>query len=306
MPWGVPWGIPGGESGVGGGARMGPGPCGGDEDAAAPGGGPVGGGPVGGGPAAPRPGGGGGFARASSLALSLASCSSHCCGVMLPGIHAWLGLGWGSTPASLEGGAANRGAAGRCRGCRRCRAHSDLAVVDVGVILARGLRLLLSQPDPRECGGGHVAHEGGRIAHQGGRDAILHQTHQPARTRCLPLRRRLLGGTAVCRGLGAARRWRAQPRPHSLPRGRRVSRGGCRARAKRRRGGLCVLSRCVERSGGTHHLLKGGLGRLEWWRCGDRRRRRRGSGGGDMRCRRRRRCWRVERRSRSGSHRRQW
>ena len=35
VPWGVPWGMPGGESGVGGGARMGPGPCGGGEEAAA-------------------------------------------------------------------------------------------------------------------------------------------------------------------------------------------------------------------------------------------------------------------------------
>ena len=93
------WVMPGGESGVGGGARMGPGPCGGEAAAAPPGGGgpggggpvggtPVGGGPAGGGPAAALPGGGGGLARASSLALSLASCSSHCCGVMLPGIHA--------------------------------------------------------------------------------------------------------------------------------------------------------------------------------------------------------------------------
>jgi hypothetical protein len=124
IPGGTPWAIPGGESGVGGGARMGPGPCGGDEDAAAAGGGPVGGGPVGGGPvgggpAAALPGGGGGFARASSLALSAASCSSHCCGVMLPGIHAWLGLGWGSTCHARGWRCrALQGTAGRCRGCR--------------------------------------------------------------------------------------------------------------------------------------------------------------------------------------------
>ena len=91
-PWGVPWDMPGGESGVGGGARMGPGPCGGGEEAAAPaGGGPVGGGPVGG----ALPGGGGGLAFASSSAFSRASCSSHCCGVMLPGIHACVGPGLG-------------------------------------------------------------------------------------------------------------------------------------------------------------------------------------------------------------------
>ena len=182
----------------------------------------------------------------------------------------------GSTPATAEGGgAAGRcralqglqgaaGVAGRCRGCRRCRAHPDLTVVHVGVILARGCRLLLPQPaDPREGGGCHAAHHGG---HRGG-DAVLHQAHQPASTRCLPLRRRLLCGTAVCRGLGAAHGWRAQPRPHGLPRGRRVSRGRRRARAKRRRRGLrvhvCTLSRSVERGGGTHHLLEGGLGRLE-------------------------------------------
>ena len=183
IPGGTPWAIPGGESGVGGGARMGPGPCGGDEDAAAAGGGPVGGGPVGGGPAAALPGGGGGFARASSLALSAASCSSHCCGVMLPGIHAWLGLGWGSTCHARGWRCrALQGAAGRCRALQgaagvagRRRAHPDLAVVHVGVLLARGLRLLLPQPaDPRECGCRHVAHEGGRIAHQGGCDAVLH------------------------------------------------------------------------------------------------------------------------------------
>ena len=142
-------------------------------------------------------------------------------------------------------------------------------------------------------------------AHEGRSDAILHQADQPARARCRALRRGLLGGGAVCRGLGAARGWRAQPRAHRLPRGRRVSRGRCRARAKRWRGRLstqvCVLGRGVERSGGTHHLLKGGLGRLEWRRCGDRRRRR-GSGGGMSR----RRRWRVQRRCRSGRHRRRW
>ena len=85
---GVGVGMPGGESGVGGGARMVPAPCGGDvHDAAAAapgsigesearGGGPVGGGPVGGGPAAVLPEGGGG--SAASFSFSLASFSSHC------------------------------------------------------------------------------------------------------------------------------------------------------------------------------------------------------------------------------------
>ena len=86
---GVQEATPSGESGVGGGAMMPPVLCGGEAPAAAVGGGgenaAVGGGPVGGGPAA-LPGGGGG--SAASFSLSLASCASHCCGVMLPGIHA--------------------------------------------------------------------------------------------------------------------------------------------------------------------------------------------------------------------------
>lgn len=86
-----------GEKGVGGGARIRPGPGVGDENGAPPpatggdrsmptGGGPTGGGPVGGGPAI-GPVGGGGMACAAASCSSL-SCSSHCSGVMLDGIHA--------------------------------------------------------------------------------------------------------------------------------------------------------------------------------------------------------------------------
>ena len=92
-----------GENGVGGGARIRPGPGVGDANGAAgtpppaadgersmpTGGGPVGGGPVGGGPAlGPDEGGGGGGVDCAAASCSRLSCASHSSAVMVEGIHA--------------------------------------------------------------------------------------------------------------------------------------------------------------------------------------------------------------------------